>query len=309
MSPLLIWIFGGSRIEIITSWLKIYQLSISESWLHYSDSDLEVQFPGYSLFRLDRSERKGGGVCAFANSNFKYFQVKELSYITESGSHQLWLKVQVGNFRSLLVCMAYRPPNTPLSCFESESSDVLTSAMSLNIPLYIVGDLSFNLLNISDTGSKTLLDLCNTFNLTQLIESPTRITESSGSLIDVMLTSNKNLVSKASVLANSISDHDLIVASLNLKKSRLKPTYVSTKSFKNFSKNAFLANLSNAPWSIIDILKDVEHKLDTFNSLFHQILNQHAPVKINKQRARPNSFINDNIRSLTRDNCAAADKR
>ena len=67
--------------------------------------------------------------------------------------------------------------------------------MSLNIPLYIVGDLSFNLLNINDTGSKTLLDLCNTFNLTQLIESPTRITESSESLIDVMLTSNKNLVS------------------------------------------------------------------------------------------------------------------
>ena len=259
---------------------------------------MEVQFPGYSLFRLDRSERKGRGVCAFANSNFKYFQVKELSYITESGSHQLWLKVQVGNFRSLQVCMAYRPPNTPLSCFESEFSDVLTSAMSLNIPLYIVGNLSFNLLNINDTGSKTLLDLCNT-----------RIAESSESLIDVMLTSNKNLISKASVLANSISDHDLIVASLDLKKSRLKPMYVSTRSFKNFSKNAFLANLSNAPWSIIDILEDVEHKLDTFNSLFHQILDQHAPVKINKQRARPNSFINDNIRSLTRDNCAAADKR
>ena len=86
MSPLLIWIFGGSRIEIITSWLKIYQLSISESWLHNSDSDLEVQFPGYSLFRLDRSGRK---VCAFVNSNFKCFQLKELSYITESGFHQL----------------------------------------------------------------------------------------------------------------------------------------------------------------------------------------------------------------------------
>ena len=41
-------------------------------------------------------------------------------------------------------------------------------------------------------------------------------------------------------------------------------------------------------------------KLDTFNSLFHQILDQHAPVKIIKQRARPNSFINDKIRSLMR---------
>ena len=149
----------------------------------------------------------------------------------------------MGNFKSFLICTAYRPPNTPLSCFESEFSDVLTSAMSLNIPLYIVGDLSFNLLNINDTGSKTLLDLCNTFNLTQLIESPTRIGESSESLIDVMLTPNKNLISKASVLANSISDHDLIVASLNLKKPRPMCTYISIRSFKNFKKMHFCQHI------------------------------------------------------------------
>ena len=172
--------------------------------------------------------------------------------------------------------------------------------MSLNIPLFIVGDFNCNLLNINDTGAKTLLNLCNTFNLTQLIESSTRITETSESLIDVMLASNKNLISKTSVLANSISDHDLILASLNLEKPRPKPTYISTRSFKNFKKDAFLANISGAPWSLIDIVEDTEDKLDTFNSLFYQILDQRAPVKIIKQRARPNSFINDNIRSLTR---------
>ena len=115
-----------------------------------------------------------------------------------------------------------------------------------------------------------------------------------------MLASNKNLISKTSVLANSISDHDHIVASLNLKKPRPKPTYISTRSFKNFKKDAFLANISSAPWSLIDIVEDTEDKLVTFNSLFYQILDQRAPVKIIKQRARPNSFINDNIRSLTR---------
>ena len=135
----------------------------------------------------------------FCNSNSKCFQPKELSYITESGFHQLWLKVKVGNFRSFLICTAYRPPNTPLSCFESQSSDSLTPPMSLNIPLFIVGDLTRNLLNISDTGSKTLLYLCNTFNLTQLIESPTRIAETSESLIYVMLASSKNLISKTSL--------------------------------------------------------------------------------------------------------------
>ena len=49
---------------------KLDIFTVSETWLHNSVSDLKVQSPGYSLFRLDRSGRKGGGVCAFVNSIF-----------------------------------------------------------------------------------------------------------------------------------------------------------------------------------------------------------------------------------------------
>ena len=59
-------------------------------------------------------------------------------------------------------------------------------------------------------------------------------------------------------------------------------------------------DISNAPWSLVDIFDDTDDKLDIFNSLFHQILDQHAPVKTVKLRARPNPFIDDNIRSLMR---------
>lgn len=59
-------------------------------------------------------------------------------------------------------------------------------------------------------------------------------------------------------------------------------------------------DISNAPWSLEDIFDDTDDKLDTFNSLFHQILDQHAPVKTVKLRARPNPFIDDNIRGLMR---------
>lgn len=61
------------------------------------------------------------------------------------------------------------------------------------------------------------MDFCNSFNLTELIERPIRITETSESLIDVILASNESLVSKTNVFVNSINDHELIVASLNLR--------------------------------------------------------------------------------------------
>ena len=44
---------------------------ISESWLNSSVTDVEVEFPGYNLFRLDRENKVGDGVCVYVNSNFK----------------------------------------------------------------------------------------------------------------------------------------------------------------------------------------------------------------------------------------------
>lgn len=36
----------------------------SETWLNNSVTDSEVEIPGYDVYRLDRQEKTGGGVCA-----------------------------------------------------------------------------------------------------------------------------------------------------------------------------------------------------------------------------------------------------
>ena len=92
--------------------------------------------------------------------------------------------------------------------------------------------------------------------------------------------------------------YDLIVATLQLKKSRPKPVYITRRSFKYYNKAAFLEDISNAPWSVIEAFDDVEDKLYTFNYLFTQILDQHAPLKTVKLRTRPTPFIDDNTRAL-----------
>ena len=43
-------------------------------------------------------------------------------------------------------------------------------------------------------------------------------------------------------------------------------------------------DISNAPWSIIENLKDVNESLNAFDSLFNEILDQHAPIKKVKVR-------------------------
>ena len=59
-------------------------------------------------------------------------------------------------------------------------------------------------------------------------------------------------------------------------------------------------DMSLVPWPIVDIIDSVSFSFDT---LFHDIREQHAPVKSFKIRGKPNPCVTDNIRGLmkTRD--------
>ena len=205
--------------------------TISETWLNKTVADVEVEFPGYTIHRLDREKKLGGGVCAYVKEGYKIDRLNELSSISDSGLHQMWLKIQAGNRKSFIVCTVYRPPDTTLNCFEDDLSETVISALAINKDIYILGDLNCNVLNTSDLGGQSLLNFCTAYNLTQVINEPTRITQSSQSLIDVILVSNKNVVKESKVLPVSISDHDLVYITINVKKTRPKPIYITTRSF------------------------------------------------------------------------------
>ena len=57
----------------------------------------------------------------------------------------------------------------------------------------MVGDLNCDLL-VSSSKSRTLNNLCTSLNMKQLITQPTRVTETSKSLIDIIFTSNPAII-------------------------------------------------------------------------------------------------------------------
>ena len=217
----------------------------------------------------------GGGVCVYTKDNFKISSLNDLSYIADSGLHMLWLKVQVGNLRSFLICTAYRPPNAPLNCFKTDFSRTLVSALLMSKSIYILGDLNCNVLNTGDPACQAPLNFCSTLNLAQLITQPTRTTESSATLLDVILVSNKELVIESNVVPISISDHDLVYATLQLKNDCQKPVYVNTRSFRQYNPNSFFQDVSYAPWSVMDVFDDMDDKLNAFNLILSSILDLH----------------------------------
>ncbi len=103
----------------------------------------------------------------------------------------------------------------------------------------------------------------------------------------------------------TISDHDLVFITLNLKNLRPKPVYLIRRSYKHYDASAFASDISEAPWSVIENCDDVdETELNAFHLLFDPMLDQHAPVRRVRLRTRRNPFVTDEIKLLmkTRDN-------
>ena len=254
-------------------------ITISETWLNCSVLDLEIEIPGYNVFRVDRQDKRGGGVCIYARQGFKTEVLHDISGISETGLHQLWIKLQVRNFKSFLVCTTYRPPNVPTTCINTDLSASLVAALLYNKPVYILGDLNCNSLDLIIPESQTLIEFCQIFNLSQVVTKPTRLTDNSESLLDVILVSNANQVLESDVLISSISDHDLVYMKLRLKREKSPPIFTTTRSFKNHSPSDFLKDIATSPWSVLDTFDDPDDKLFVFNVLFNDVLDQHAPVK------------------------------
>jgi endonuclease/exonuclease/phosphatase family metal-dependent hydrolase len=79
--------------------------------------------------------------------------------------------------------------------------------------IIITGDFNCDMLdsNYRNNNSKRLDDLLDIYQLQQHIDKPTRTTDSTKTLIDIIITkSDDNKTSDSGVIALGISDHDLV---------------------------------------------------------------------------------------------------
>ena len=267
-----------------------------------SVTNASVELEGYKLYRLDRVGKIGAGVCAYIKITLKAEILNDLTEISVSGLHQLWLQVQSKKRRSFLVCIVYRPPDIGLNCPESDLMPKYTQALSLNRDIVLTGEVNCDLLTKNPRGD-ALCSFCISVNAKQLIEKPTRVTKNCRSLLDVIMVSNPDLVQSSDVLDLTISDHYLAFAVLNLRAPKQDTNYITTRSFRKYNTDQIANDIAHIPWDTTDLMDSADEKLDAFNDLFLTCLNAHAPVKTVKLKHKPNPFITDDIKDLmkTRD--------
>lgn len=118
----------------------------------------------------------------------------------------------------MLIGVCYRSPNSE-SSFASDFHDVLHEITLTNpsTPILLFGDFNFPFIDWSklstcqntDNVSNEFLHTCLTFGLSQLVTSPTRTTDHSSNVLDLLLTSHPDNFSSLSYISG-LSDHTAI---------------------------------------------------------------------------------------------------
>ena len=85
-------------------------------------------------------------------------------------------------------------------------------------------------------------------NLEQMVKCPTRISEHSKTIIDLICVNMEHKVVQSEVLGSHLSDNSIVLSVLKGGVPKLPPRFHESRSFKNYCKESFVNDLNNVPW-------------------------------------------------------------
>lgn len=230
----------------------------------------------------------GGGTCLYIREDLEY----EINCNVVNGQHveiqsvELLGKKDGQEHKTILIVLVYRPPNSNGPAASNAIREyVLKVDKFEKKEIVIMGDMNWDVTDDSSSGIKYVTDLADHFGLTQVITMPTRITNSSSTIIDVIMTNIKNLAFTGCINYR-ISDHyPVFIVKKRLSNARVYE-HVYKRSFKSYDKDIFQENLQDLDWSLLDLLEVDEMWQMVVNAMLYEAdsLCPYKWIKVNSCR-------------------------
>jgi hypothetical protein len=163
-------------------------LFIAETKLDQSFNDNLFQIDGYKLFRRDRNCH-GGGIMALVNTDFPS---RRKGNLESENMENISIEVYI-NDKKLLIMGIYKAPSMSDNDFSTYFIKNIDECIRYYENIILLGDLNFDMVN--NQTCQTLNDICDVFNLSQLITNATCFKKGcTPSPVDVILTNQKKYV-------------------------------------------------------------------------------------------------------------------
>lgn len=267
---------------------------VSETWLTPNISANAVALEGYRLIRRDREMGgRGGGVAMYLKNTYQY---TILGY--DNSIEDLWVCIKFKNTNIALGCV-YKAPKFNNNIFINEFETRLFNIMPMCDQLICLGDFNIDQFNINHTAVYKLNNILESAGLKQIINTPTRVTYNSSTLIDYIICSEEcNYSDYGTCSLSHISDHEMLFIYLKLDAGNDQARPDEFRDFKNIDVKQLYADVQSIPWRNIYDIDNINGKVEFFNTNIITLLELHAPIRILHFKKRPKPWITDNIKFL-----------
>nr|CAI5823660.1 unnamed protein product [Callosobruchus analis] len=233
-------------------------VGVTETWLTSDISNDQIKIQNYDCYRCDRSTR-GGGVALFVKS---CYQCSVIMSGQSPNLEYIWIKIQ-SRKKKIAIGIFYRPPQGSVT----ESISMFDDMLALILPEYndivLTGDINIDLLKTNNAVSQCF----DAYGLTQVITDPTRVTETTATLIDPLYLKKPDTCLRSGVInADLFSDHGLVFCELSFDHAKTRQKYITFRDFTKFEQETFDNDLYSIPWHEIIYMKNIEDKVKFITS-------------------------------------------
>jgi hypothetical protein len=246
----------------------------SETRLNTNIPDVSIQTPGFSVMRRDPVTYGQTGLAVYVHHTVQQF-VRRRPDLETKEVECMWLELKTPRKPPLLIGFVYR---NPAATFEWYDDFLSMCDRICNTSTLLLGDFNIDMLKPHPAWDSTITLL----GLKQLVNSSTRITSTTSTLIDHIYSTKPEAISNVSVGNLSISDHYPISCTWSAKLPKARKgchSYITYRTFKKFKESEFLSELNNAPFCTIYNLNNPDGALSVWYAIFLNILNRHAPLR------------------------------
>ena len=267
-------------LQSITQMKQVDVVILIETWLT-KDSEGKLKLPGYEYVGLPRCHKKGGGVGFLIQRDLKYKHRFDL-HVTSEVIENCFIEL-LGVKRNIIKGALYRAPNLSTSKFVADYELICKNLNREKNKDSILGlDHNLDLLkhHLHKQTQKFMECMLENSHF-PCITCPTRVTNSSATLIDNLLLS-VNLIGKqnSSVIVSDVSDH---LPCLTLIRNCMITQSPEHEGYKWQFTEKYVKKISdelfNIDWNCLLTNKNTMESLELLYNRLGVIIDKEAPEK------------------------------
>ena len=288
---------------------KPHILGISEAELRKPVHNLErLKVPGYELLLPKSWEGSGKArLVVYVKKTMEYEQVLDLEH---QNVQSIWIRAGFKNASKIYFSHQYREHTNCMGSSLADQREALRLQLGQweealdhgnpGVPneVHVAGDMNLDSLKGRwlDPGyplvtlARMVVDCCNASNLTQMVDSITRMQynsvekKTSVSCIDHLYCNAKYRISPIKILTCGASDHDALSYIRYSKEPTAPPRTIRKRSYKNFNQQLYLEDVSAIDFRGVYSCLEVDEAASLLTQKLVDVLDRHAPWIVYQQR-------------------------